>query len=265
MENPEEEEILENEPIKGDTRGIYTNKSIDGQANNGSRGKLNEGQLRERANLWAKFQITGMPSIKSIAQHWQTEYGITMHLQSEYEWGKNNQERINRAAAELEEDGKMPLVVVAPSTIASMLGKAGKDVVETLRSNKKTQGAIGSLIEDFTNPYQQIGAQNKETYWTSRGKQREEFDERLEHALKLNEANVHTYKVIADATVKQGSLLVDMMKVVTDLNKTGQTMDRAIEKKLKDEIKSMGLKQQERKELERNSPLDAVSDEDRAK
>lgn len=264
--NPSEkqkEEFLENNPIASESRGIWSSKSADVSANNGSRGKLNEEQLDERAILHAKKKVTGIPTPKEIVAHWQDKYDITMTVQCENEWARNNQERIDSAISKLEDDGDMPLVVVPPSAISSMLGKAGRDIVEIIRSNKKSQNKLNSSLEEFIDPYKQIGAANKEAYWKSEGETRKVFDKRLEFALKVNRAVTDNYRTISNATVEQGKLLVSVMDMVHKVNASQQTLDRTIEKKMSDKIKELGIQQQERKDRDSANPLDPISDDDR--
>lgn len=260
--NEHEEEALELEPIYFEGRGIYTSKSADVIANNG-RGKLNEDQLKERAILHAKHQFTGIPSVNEIVDYWLEKYNITMTTQSENEWARNNQDRIDMAAAQLEDGGDMPVVAVSPSTVATMLARAGRDMVQSIRDNKKTQASLNALLVDFTDPYKQIGAPNKEAYWSSKEETRKEYDKRLDHAIKLNKSNVENYNAVTRATVDQAKVLVDMLKVINDINLGSQTMDKAISQKLRDEIKNLGLKQQQKKNVDYDNPLEPIRDEDR--
>ncbi len=258
----DQEEFLEERPIVTDSRGKFTTKSADTFANNG-RGKLNEDQLEERAILHGKNQVTGIPSVQEIVNHWLKKYGVTMTIQSEYEWVRNNSERIDRAVAKMSEEGSIGVVAVSNQTIANKLAVASRNILDTISLNKKSQEHISGSIRDFKDPYKQIGCRNKEEYWASEGDDRKKYDKRLDHIIKLHKVNVDTLRTVSANTSEQGKLLVDMLKVVAEINKSGQVMDANIEKMMREEIKKMGLIQQKKKDLKKENPLEPVSDEER--
>lgn len=249
-----EDEILENETISTDSRGRYNSKSGDTNANNGLRGKLTEEQLEERSRYHAKRQTYGHPTIASIIKTWKNQ-GVTMSANSEYEWARNNQKRIDVEKVKLEEAGEMPIVAVPNSTITASLASGAKDILETIKQNKKTQVVIHKELAEMSEIYKMIGAPNKEAYWSSKDDQREEWDRRINHLLKIKDSHVSTFKELSKATSDQGRVLVEMMKTVSELNKSGEVMDKMLQQKVKDEIKNKGLKLQEKKDLSDFDPL----------
>jgi hypothetical protein len=249
-----EDEILENETISTDSRGRYNSKSGDTNANNGLRGKLNEKQLDERARFHAKKQVYGHPTIAAIIKVWKNQ-GVDMAVNSEYEWGRNNQSRIDIEISRMEEAGEMPIVAVPHSTITASLASGAKDILDTIKQSKKTQVVIQKEIAEMSDIYKMIGAPNKETYWGSKDKQREEWDNRIDHLLKIKDSHVNTFKELSKSTSDQGKVLVEMMKTVSELNKNGEVMDKLLQQKVKDAIKDKGLKLQEKKDLSDFDPL----------
>jgi len=249
-----EDEILENETISTDSRGRYNSKSGDTNANNGLRGKLTEEQLEERSRYHAKRQTYGHPTIASIIKTWKNQ-GVTMSANSEYEWARNNQKRIDVEKVKLEEAGEMPIVAVPNSTITASLASGAKDILETIKQNKKTQVVIHKELAEMSEIYKMIGAPNKEAYWSSVDDQREEWDRRINHLLKIKDSHVSTFKELSKATSDQGRVLVEMMKTVSELNKSGEVMDKMLQQKVKDAIKDKGLKLQEKKDLSDFDPL----------
>ena len=249
-----EDEILENETISTDSRGRYNSKSGDTNANNGLRGKLTEEQLEERSRYHAKRQTYGHPTIASIIKTWKNQ-GVTMSANSEYEWARNNQKRIDVEKVKLEEAGEMPIVAVPNSTITASLASGAKDILETIKQNKKTQVVIHKELAEMSEIYKMIGAPNKEAYWSSKDDQREEWDRRINHLLKIKDSHVSTFKELSKATSDQGRVLVEMMKTVSELNKSGEVMDKMLQQKVKDAIKDKGLKLQENKDLSDFDPL----------
>tara|TARA_R100001244_G_scaffold67422_5_gene55203 strand:+ start:2878 stop:3663 length:786 start_codon:yes stop_codon:yes gene_type:complete len=258
-----EDEILDSIPIVTDSRGKYTNASADTTANNGSRGKLNSDQLDERAILHAKRVGAGYPSYKEIVEHWYKAYNITMALSSEYEWAENNNDRIDREIARLEENGDMPIVAVSNSQITGMLAKSARTITDTLRTNKLAQSDLVQCARLMADPYKAIGATGAEAYYTCSDEQREIFDKRLDHLIKLNDSRTASLNAISKSTSDQGKVLTDLMKVVVELNKSGQNVDKMIAKKAKEQLKEAGLKLQETEALKEVDPLAPVSDEER--
>lgn len=256
-------EELEERPIKQEFRGLRTNKSADTFANNGSRGKLNEDQLDERAKLHAQRKVNGTPNITDIAKLWDTKYNITMSISSESEWAGNNAERIDLAIAALEDAGDMPLIQVTNSTIGAMLAKGARNLLNTLRVNNKLQTQLTGSIKEFSDPYKMIGCVNKDTYQVSDGDQRKEFDKRLDHLIKLNNSHISAFEAVSKSTKDQGALITDMMKVVSELNKSGQVRTREIKEAAKNLLKEQGLKKQESVDLKKDNPLDPINDEER--
>ena len=264
----DKEEVLGEIPIKADGRGgkgIYTSKSVDTHANNGLRGKLTESQLEERAILHAKFQQTGNPTIASIVKHWKTAYGISMSINSEYEWKRNNQKRIDMAISVLEESGDMPIITVPDSTISASLASGARNALDLQRTNKRAMQKISDELELMTDWYYMIGAQNREGYFTASDEQREIYDKRLTHILKLKKSHVETFEAMSKASAEQGKMLVDMMKTVSELNKSGQALDALLEKRISDSIKEQGLKLQAKKDEKEYDPLAPVTDDERIK
>jgi transcription elongation GreA/GreB family factor len=249
-----EDEILENESIVTDSRSKFTSQSADTNANNGLRGKLTEDQLDERTRFHAKRQTYGHPNIAAIIKTWKNQ-GVTMSVNSEYEWARNNQARIDVEITRLEESGEMPIVSVPNSTITASLASGARDMLDTIKMNKKTQIVIQKEIAEMSEIYKMIGAPNKEAYWSSKDDQREEWDKRINHLLKIKDSHVNTFKELSKATADQGRVLVEMMKTVSELNKSGEVMDKILQQKVKDAIKDKGLKLQERKDLSDFDPL----------
>lgn len=257
------DEILDSIPITVDSRGKYTNASAETTANNGSRGKLNSDQLDERAILHAKRVGAGYPSYKEIVEHWYKAYNITMALSSEYEWADNNQDRIDREISKLEENGDMPIVAVSNSQITAMLAKSARSVTDTLKTNKHAQTDLLNSVKNIIDPYILIGAKSADDYYSSEGDRRIEFDARLDHLIKLNNSRTSAMNAVSRSTSDQGKILIDLMKVVVELNKSGQNIDKMIEKKAREALKDAGLELQKKDELKEIDPLAPVSDEER--
>ena len=258
-----EDEILGKIPIDTDSRSTYVNKSADTTANNGSRGKLNSTQLEERAKLHAKRQVANYPSFKEIVNHWHKAYSITIALSSEHEWAKNNQDRIDIEIAKLEENGDMPIVPVSNQQITGMLAKSARSVTDTLRENKLAQAELLKSARTMANPYKMIGCPSEDTYYASKDDQREEYDKRLDHLIKLQNCRTSTINAISKSTSDQGKVLVDLMKVVVELNKSGQNIDKMIEKKAREVLADAGMKLDNKNKLEEEDPLAPVSEDDR--
>ena len=264
----DKEEVLGQIPIKADGRGgkgIYTSKSVDANANNGLRGKLTEAQLDERAVLHAKRQQTGNPTIASIIKHWKTKYEVTMSANSEYEWARNNQKRIDLAISQLEESGDMPIITVPNSTITASLASGARNALDLQRTTKRAMQKISDELELMTDWYHMIGATSRENYYKASDEQRKIYDSRLSHILKLKKSHVETFEIMSKSSSEQGKMLVDMMRTVSDLNKSGQAFDSMLEKRINDSIKEKGLKLQGEKDLEEFDPLEPVSDDQRIK
>lgn len=258
-----EDEILDSIPIDTDSRSTYVNQSANTDANNGCRGKLNEKQLDERTTLHAKRLGTGIPTFKEIVNHWHKAYNITIAVSSEHEWVKNNQDRIDREMAKLEANGDMPIVAVSNQQITGMLAKSARIITTTLNENKLAQADLVKDARGMSNPYEMIGCPNAKSYYTSKGDQREAWDKNLDQLIKLNNSRTSSLNAISKSTADQGKVLVDLMKVVTELNKSGQNIDKMIEKKAREAIAEAGMQLHTKKKEAEVDPLAEVSDEDR--
>lgn len=258
----DEEEILSTNPIKIDTRGKFTNRSADICANNGP-GKLTDAQLEERTILHAKNQMTGSPSIKEITSYWDSKYGITMAVQSEYEWAKSNQKRINLEISKLEQESGIPILATPNTAISTMLYEAGRNLSDSLKSAKKQQKSLGDSIQAISDPYKEVGAESKESYYKLSKDARKAFDDKLDRFLKINKAQTESYSLFNESIKNQSKTLVDMMKAIAELNKSGQMIDEMLKRKVRDELKDMGLKLQEKKKQKEEDPMAPVSDDDR--
>lgn len=258
-----EDEILDSIPVHNDSRGKYVNKSADTFANNGTRGKLSEEQLEERAKYHAKRQVAGAPSFQEIVNHWYKAYNITIALSSEYEWAKNNQDRIDIEISKLEESGDMPIVPVSNQQITGILAKSARSVTDTLRDNKLAQSDLVKSVRTMSNPYEMIGCPNVEAYYKSEGETRKEYDRRLDHLIKLNDSRTSSINALSKSSSDQGKVLVELMKVVSELNKSGQNIDKMIEKKAKQVLADAGMKLNATNKQEEEDPLKPVSDDER--
>ena len=258
-----EDEILDKMPIDTDSRSQWVNQTANTDANNGSRGKLNEKQLDERTTLHAKRLGAGYPTFKEIVNHWYKAYGITIAVSSEHEWANNNQDRIDREIAKLEANGDMPIVAVSNQQITGMLAKSARIITTTLNDNKLAQTDLVKSARVMTDPFEVIGCPNSKSYYTAKGDQREEWDKNLDQLIKLNNSHTSSLNAISRSTADQGKVLVDLMKVVTELNKSGQNIDKMIEKKAKEAIAEAGIKMQSKQKEAEVDPLAPVSDKDR--
>ena len=115
----------------------------------------------------------------------------------------------------------------------------------------------------MTDPYKIIGAKDADDYYGSKEDRRDEFDKRLDHLIKLNDSRTASLNAISKSTSDQGKVLTDLMKVVVELNKSGQNVDKMIAKKAKEQLKEAGLKLHEKEKLKEVDPLAPVSDEER--
>lgn len=260
--NAQNDEILETNPIITDSRGKFSNNSADSFANNG-RGKLTETQLTERALLHAKNQMFGSPSIPEITKHWLKAYKVTMSVQSEYEWIKNNQERVNSSISEMEEQGDLPVLATPNTVISTMLGNAGRNLLETIKINKKHQVALATSMNAISDPYAEVGAENRKNYLEMEVEDRKKYDERLQALFKVNKVQASNYKIFSENVTKQSASLVELMKVITDLNKSGQSIDAMLAKKVRDELKDMGLQLQDKRSKANTSPMEPIEESDR--
>jgi len=259
----DEEEILDSMPVSTDSRSSYINQSANTDANNGCRGKLNEAQLDERTILHAKRLGTGIPTFKEIVNHWHKAYGITIALSSEHTWVKSNQDRIDRAMAKLEANGDMPIVAVSNQQITGMLAKSARIITTTLNDNKLAQTDLVKDARMMTDPYEMIGCPNSKSYFTAKGAQREAWDKNLDQLIKLNNTKNSSLNAISKSTSDQGKVLVDLMKVVVELNKSGQNIDKMIEKKAREAIAEAGMNLHAKQKEAEVDPLAPVSDKDR--
>lgn len=262
MEDDIREIILEKHPIPIDTRGKFSNKSADLKLNQG-RGKLSEDQMIERAKLHAKNQLTGSPSIAEITKHWYTSYEITMSVQSEYDWVRNNQDKINLAIAGLQNDGEMSLLTTPNAVVSTMLSDAGNSLIAAIKESKKSQNDLGKSIRELTDPYKQVGLEDKKAYFDLSDKERKSYKAKIEESISVARSQQSGYKLVSDSIVNQSKVLLDMMKTICEINKSGQAMDGKIKQGVNNEIKSIGLKQQTKIKLQSISPMDPVSDDDR--
>jgi len=143
------------------------------------------------------------------------------------------------------------------------MSDAGKSLLDALKKNKGHQNNLASAIEGISDPYKTVGAKSKEDFFKLSDEDRVVYDKRLITLIKVNTAQANSYKLFSDSISSQSKTLVDMMKVISELNKSGQMIDSMLKRKVRDELKEMGLKLQEKKSEKLRNPLDPVSDEDR--
>ena len=228
------------------------------------RGKLNEAQLDERAELHAQRMHTGNPSVTAIRKHWKDAYNIDISENSEYEWARNNQKRIDQKISLMVEKGLMPVVSVSDATITTHLQQGARNILDTLRKNKQTGNKICDDLNEMSDWYKMINAKDKESYYTASDEQRKEFDKRLDHVMKLRKSQIEAYKAVSNSTAEQGKVLIELMKAISDVNKNGTSFQSTLEKSVRDKIKELGLKQARTKELEEEEDVLApVSDDER--
>lgn len=222
-----------------DKRGVYHNRTDESDWNRGNNGKLNPDQLRERAVLHAKRLVFGKPTLQEIAEHWQTAYGISMHYNSEKEWGWRNEDTIEAVLNEMIESGEIKDPGLSETSLITTINKSGKETAKVIRELEKSLvSALRSV--DLDGDYLAACGITPEEYDNSDGDLRKKFDTMIKREKDKNnfrlEAAVQYSKMLKD----HKTVLIETIGAAKDLFDDSRLKqiknDKLIEKKVGDLI-----------------------------
>lgn len=188
---------------KVDTRGQYTNRITDEDANRGCRGKLDHELLAKRVELHAERRIHGSPTVNQITQYWYDKHGISINPQTEKDWAlrTSNKEAIECKVDELLKSGKGQIASISDQALVNTLAIGAK---ENAKIVKETGAVVRSLLKDF------LVKDDKEQSKT-----------------------VSLLKGLSQVTKVHAESLTEMVKLATQTNKTAALTDQEIRRQAK--------------------------------
>lgn len=261
--NTEKLDDSERKPIDDRGIGFLNNKSIDAQVNRGNVGKLTADQLEERCELHARRISLGHPTVKAIVNHWHNKYGISMVRESEFEWCRNNRERIEQKRMDMESDGRIKVHKSSNAKLSVTISVACEKNCNII---DRTKIRIDRMLNDKfldADLYSQVGL-TAEQYHALDGKSKSEKRDDIEFIIKIQRAKYDQLKLVSELNIKHSTMMSELIKQAKGLMDGDMTFKPDIKRAL---IKS-NLRDLKKNILDNEmnfDPLKPVNDDQRIK